>query len=273
MLLVPVKGNVKIAVYDPHPGGRETVLMLHGWPLAAKMYEYQERVLIDNGYRVITLDLRGFGNSDAPGNGYGYDQLADDLYQVVRRLNLRNFTLAGFSMGGAIALRYMRRCQGYGVKRLLLIAAAAPRFTEAPGFPYGMTREQAEDMVRQAETDRAQLAQDFSRMLLARPHSEAIKDWFRNIALEASGIGTVRTAVSLRDEDGRDDLPWAHVPTVIFHGTKDVVVPYTMALIQHQAISGSRLYTFEKSGHGVFYDERELFNRRLLESLGGRTPL
>ena len=273
MLRIPVRENVKIAVYDPNPlsatapCARKTILMVHGWPLSAKMYEYQQRWLVNNGYRAITLDLRGFGQSDAPGWGYDYDTLAGDLYRVICRMNLRNITLVGFSMGGAVALRYMRLYRGFGVQKLALLAAAAPRFTRTEDFPYGQTWEQAEDLVQQAKTDRAQLAQDFSRMLLYSPHSEAIKDWFRDIALGASGIGTVRTAISLQDEDCRDDLYSIKVPTGIFHGKQDVVVPYIMGEIQHEAIPGSRLYSFENSGHGVFYDELPQFNRCFLEFL------
>ena len=270
MMRIPVKDNIRLAVYDPNPRGRDTVLMVHGWPLAAAMYEYQQRWLVNNGFRAITYDLRGFGRSDAPGWGYDYDSLACDLYQLVCRMNLRNFTLAGFSMGGAIALRYMRRYRGFGVKRLALLAAAAPRFTCTVDFPYGQTAEQAEELIRQAKTDRAQLAQDFSRMLLYSPHSEAIKDWFRDMALGASGIGTVRTAVSLRNEDGRADLCSVEVPTGIFHGRQDVVVPFVMGEIQHETIEGSRLYPFDNSGHGVFYAELPLFNRRFLEFLQGK---
>lgn len=267
MMLIPVKNNVKIAVYDPNPQGRETVVLVHGWPLAAKMFEYQERRLVNGGYRVVTLDLRGFGRSDAPGWGYTYDSMADDLYRVICRMNLRRFTLAGFSMGGAVALRYMRRFQGYGVKKLALLSAAAPRFTQTADFPYGQPLAQADDLIWQAKTDRAQLAQDFSRMLLYSPHSEAIQDWFRDIALEASGIGTVNAAISLRDEDGREDLPCVRVPTGIFHGRQDRVVPFVLAEIQHETIAHSQLYPFEKSGHGIVYDELDLFNRRFLEFL------
>ncbi len=269
MMRIPVKNHVKLAVYDPNPQGRETLLMIHGWPLAAAMYEYQQRWLINNGYRVITFDLRGFGCSDAPGWGYGYDALAEDLYQLVCRMNLRQFILVGFSMGGAVALRYMRRYRGFGVRKLVLLAAAAPRFVQAADFPYGQTVEQADALIRQAKTDRAQLAQDFSRTLLYSPHSEASKDWFRDIALGASGIGTVRTAVSLRNEDGRADLRHVKVPTGIFHGKQDAVVPFVLGEIQHEEIPGSRLYAFERSGHAVFYDELPRFNHCLLEFLKG----
>lgn len=267
MFFLKTRDNVKIAVYDLNSKSGKTIVMIHGWPLSQEIFEYQKRMLVHSGYRVITMDLRGFGKSDTPASGYSYDQLAFDVYQVIRSLKLTAFILAGFSMGGAIALRYMRLFQGYGVKKLVLMAAAAPRFTRAPGFPYGMTKEDVNQLIQQAETDRAQLAEDFSRMLLACPHSDAIKNWFRSLSLEASGIGTVATAYSLHDEDGRPDLACVHVPTGIFHGKKDKVVPFELALLQQESIRRARLFSFENSGHGVFYDELSRFNQTFLTFL------
>ena len=139
MYYITTSDHVKIAVYDLNPGSDKAILLIHGWPLNEKMYEYQKSMLLCTGYRVITMDLRGFGNSDAPACPYDYNRMADDIYTVVCKLNLRSFTLVGFSMGGAIVSRYMGRYQGHGVKKLCLLAAAAPRFTQTADFPYGET--------------------------------------------------------------------------------------------------------------------------------------
>lgn len=267
MFYVQSRDGVKLAVYDLNRNAGETVVLIHGWPLSHKIFEYQSNMLVKCGYRVVTMDLRGFGDSDAPACPYCYDQLADDIFQVVRSLNLARFTLVGFSMGGAVVLRYMRRHNGYGVKKLALLAAAAPRFTMTEDFPYGNTKESVDALLWQVNADRAQFSEDFSRKLLYSPHSEAIKDWFKGISEDASSIATLGTGMALREEDGREDLASVHVPTAIFHGTKDEVVPFELAQIQEQCIECAKLYPFEYSGHGVFYDELELFNQRLLDFL------
>ncbi|MFR2466567.1 MAG: alpha/beta fold hydrolase, partial [Clostridia bacterium] len=77
MYYVTVDHRVKIAVYDLNPTCKKTVVMVHGWPLSAAMYEYQTRVLADRGYRVVTMDLRGFLRSYAQASGYEYDRLTD----------------------------------------------------------------------------------------------------------------------------------------------------------------------------------------------------
>ena len=154
------------------------------------------------------------------------------------------------------------------MKKLILLAAAAPSWTQRPGFPYGLTREYVDQLICQASTDRPQLAYTFSHeQLFASPQSEAAKNWFEDIALSASGVGTVRAATSLRDEDGQADLAAVRVPTVIVHGAKDVVVSDDLAQAQHRGIRGSRLFTLENSGHGIVYDELEAFNRIFLAAI------
>jgi non-heme chloroperoxidase len=128
---VSVEPGVSIYMEDINPGGSKTIVFLHGWPLSHKQFEYQFDVLPAMGYRCIGIDWRGFGKSDKPMSGYNYDRLADDIRTVVGALQLKNFTLVGHSTGGAIAIHYMARYNGYGVSKLVLIDAAAPiGFTE-----------------------------------------------------------------------------------------------------------------------------------------------
>lgn len=261
MILIKSRDGVKIAVYDLNPNARRTILLVHGWLLSHKIYEYQVEPLLCAGYRVVMLDLRGFGASDCPAMPYGYDQMAGDLHAVVMALGIRQFVVVGFSMGGAIVLRYMRNFRGFGVKQLILLAAAAPCWTQREGFPYGLTREYVNGLICLAKTDRPQLCENFSRQLFSSPKSDSAVRWFEQIALSASGLGTVQTAISLRDEDGRKDLEYVRVPTHILHGAKDTVVSSDLAKLQQEGIQGAKLHTFKNSGHGIMYDELECFNR------------
>ena len=103
---------VKIYVEDLNPKGNKTILFIHGWPANHKLFEYQFNIFPAMGYRCIGVDIRGFGKSDKPWGDYSYDRLADDVRTVVDILKLQNFTLAGHSVGGAIAVRYMARHKG-----------------------------------------------------------------------------------------------------------------------------------------------------------------
>ena len=267
MYYITSNDGTKIAVYDYNPQGKQTVFLIHGWPLSHKIFEYQINLLTNCGYRVVAVDLRGFGRSDTPVYGYTYNQMATDVFQIVRQLRLKRFILVGFSMGGSIALRYMNCYNGFGVCRLILLSAAAPCFTQRPCFPYGETVQEVNDLICLAETDRPQLCLNFSKQLFACPHSEAVIDWFREIALSASGIGTIKCGIALRDEDGRDDFRAVHVPTYIIHGDKDIIVSKELAEIQNENICGSKLINLPDSGHGIMYDQLEEFNCILMHSL------
>lgn len=271
MFYVRSTDGVKLAVYDPNPAGSEVVLLIHGWPLSHKIYEYQCELLLARGYRPISMDLRGFGASDAPLGPYDYDQMAQDIYNVVCALQLSAFTLVGFSMGGAIVLRYMNRFQGYGVKRLLLLAAAAPSWVERPGFPHGLSRETVDSLIEGIRTNRPQVCQTFTHeQLFASLQSQPMMDWFQAIALSADGWATLQTCISLRDEDGRADLAAVQVPTFILHGAKDVVVSSALAQAQHEGIAGSMLFTLENSGHAIMVDQLQEFNSCFLQALQAR---
>ena len=259
--------GTKVAVYDYNPQGKQTVFLIHGWPLSHQIFEYQINLLTNCGYRVVAVDLRGFGRTDTPVGGYTYHQMATDVFQIVRQLRLKRFILVGFSMGGAIALRYMNCYNGFGVCRLILLSAAAPCFTQRPCFPYGKTVQEVNDLICLAKTDRPQLCLNFSKQLFACPHSEAVIDWFREIALSASGIGTIKCGIALRDEDGRDDFRSVHVPTYIIHGDKDIIVSRELAEIQNENICGSKLINMPDSGHGIMCDQLEEFNCILMHSL------
>src|SRR5579872_1948689 len=98
-------GNIDLH-YEDHGSGQPVVL-IHGYPLSGASWEKQTAALLGAGYRVITYDRRGFGKSSQPTTGYNYDTFAEDLQQLTTLLELRDFSLVGFSMGGGEVARYL----------------------------------------------------------------------------------------------------------------------------------------------------------------------
>lgn len=260
MYYVNAERGVKIAVYDLNPAGRKTVLFLHGWPVNHNMFEYQFNVLPKLGFRCISIDLRGFGNSDAPWGGYSYDRMADDVFEVIRTINAQEITLVGFSMGGAIAVRYMARHKGFKIAKLVLLSSAVPSFVKREDYPYGMTEEAVNALIAQTYRNRPQMLDDFGKMFFASRITESFSLWFRSLGESAAGNSTIHTAESLRDSDLRGDLAQIRVPTGIFHGVLDKICPFEFALVMQKGIKNSQLFRFDLSGHGIFYDELQKFN-------------
>src|ERR1700746_2828164 len=90
-------GNIDL-YYEDHGSGKAVVL-IHGYPLSGASWEKQTAALLAAGHRVIAYDRRGVGTYRQPTTGYDYDTFAEDLRQLVTRLDLQDFALVGFSMG------------------------------------------------------------------------------------------------------------------------------------------------------------------------------
>ncbi|MBU3128717.1 alpha/beta fold hydrolase [Clostridium tagluense] len=262
---VRVEPNVKIYVEDLNPEGKNTILFLHGWPGSHKLFEYQFDQLPKMGYRCIGIDTRGFGDSDKPYGGYDYNRLSDDVKCVVDALNLHDFTLAGHSTGGAIAIRYMARHKGQGVSKLALFAAAAPSLIKRPNFPYGLEKEDVIKIIQGTYTDRPKMLSDFGNIFFFQHITKAFSDWFFQLGLQAAGWATAAIAKTWIDEVLFSDLRTINVPTLIIHGIHDKVVPFPLAEVQKQGIKNSKLIPFKYSGHGSFYDQRDKFNEELVK--------
>ena len=261
---IQVEPGVNIYIEDLNPKkGNKIILLIHGWPANHKLFEYQFDQLPQMGYRCIGIDIRGFGNSDKPLDGYAYDRLADDIRCIVEELGLYNFTLAGHSVGGAIAIRYMARHNGYGVSKLALFAAAAPSFTKRSDFPYGLPKEEVTKLIQETLNDRPNMLRGFGDMFFFQHITEPFSNWFFQLGLQAAGWSTAKLAISLRDENLFYDLAKIHVPTLILHGIHDKVCLYPLAVAQNRGIKNSKLVPFEYSGHGLFWEEKDKFNKEL----------
>lgn len=256
---VSVEPGVKLFVEDVNPSSNNTIVFIHGWPLSHKQFEYQFDVLPAMGYRCIGIDWRGFGQSDKPIDGYNYDRLADDIRAVVGALQLNNFTLAGHSTGGSIAIRYMARYNGYGVAKLVLIDAAAP---------VGFTIETANKLLAETLNDRPKMMRGVTDTFFFQYISGPFSEWFFQLGLQAAGWSTAAVIVLLRDEKSYADLQKIVAPTLIIHGIHDKVIPFAQAQELKQKITNSQLVPFQYSGHGAFWEERDKFNQLLVQFIG-----
>src|ERR1044071_485654 len=96
---VDTENSTDIELYYEDHGTGQPVVLIHGYPLDGHSWEKQSAALLEAGYRVITYDRRGFGQSSQPTTGYDYDTFAADLNTVLEALDVQDAVLAGFSMG------------------------------------------------------------------------------------------------------------------------------------------------------------------------------
>ncbi len=117
------------------------VILIHGWPLSHRMWEYQLEEIVNAGFRCITYDRRGFGESDKPWRKYDYDTLASDLNNLIHHLSLTDSIIVGFSMGGGEVARFIGNYGTNKISKAALIAAVPPFMLKTSDNPEGLEKE------------------------------------------------------------------------------------------------------------------------------------
>ena len=263
----PVKIN-----YSDYGKGKP-VILIHGWPLSAEMWEYQINDLVEAGYRVITYDRRGFGKSSQPWDGYDYDTMTDDLKALIDHLNLRNITLVGFSMGGGEVVRYFSRYGGKDVIKAVLISSVTPYMLHSDTNPSGVPQEIFDDMAMKMQEDRIGFLDDFGKTffgitMFSKPVSEPLLDYYRMLCAVASPRATLMCAKAFASTDFRSEMKAVNVPTLIIHGDEDETVPIDPTGKESaKAISNNEFIIYPGAAHGLFYTEKTRLNSDLIEFL------
>ena len=259
--------------YEDHGAGKPVVL-IHGWPLSGRSWEKQVSALLDPGHRVITYDRRGFGGSSRPASGYDYDTLAEDLHKIMTKLNLRDATLVGFSMGGGEVARYLGTYGSDRVSKAVFIAAIPPFLLKTPDNPSGVDGTVFDGIKKGIVADRLAFLSAFLSnfynvdVLGGKLISDQAVQFSWNVAAGASPKGTL-DCVSAWLTDFRKDLARIDVPTLVIHGDSDRIVPLAATgKLTHELVKKSRLAVIEGGPHGLTWTHAERVNIELLDFLG-----
>ncbi len=258
--------------YDDHGSGKPVVL-IHGWPLSGRSWEKQLPALLEAGYRVVTYDRRGFGDSSKPTSGYDYDTFAADLHALITKLDLRDAALVGFSMGGGEVARYLGTHGSERVRKAAFLAAIPPFLLKSADNPEGVDGGIFDGIKKGIAADRPAFLSDFLSnfynvdVLKGKRISD---EWVRlswNIAAMASPKATL-DCVSAWLTDFRKDLAKIDVPTLVLHGDSDRIVPLeASAKRTHEAVKGSRYVVVKDGPHGLNWTHADEVNRALLDLL------
>ena len=271
---VGIENSTSIDLYYEDHGEGKPVVLIHGWPLSGASWEKQVPALMGAGYRVITYDRRGFGMSSKPAFGYEYSTLAEDLHRLVTKLDLRDATLVGFSMGGGEVAHYFGVYGADRVSKAVFMSAIPPFLLKAADNPAGIDGAMFEGIKGAIRADRpaflAAFLQNFYNVdvLKGKRISEEDVRLSWNIGAGASPKGTL-DCVQAWLTDFRADLKRITVPTLVVHGDSDRILPIAVTGQRtHEAIPGSRLVVVEGGPHGLNWTHAEEVNRALLTFLG-----
>lgn len=260
---IEVEKGVKLHVTDLGEG--KPIVLIHGWPLSDEMYEYQYQYLSRKGFRVIGITLRGFGKSDKPYGRYDFNVFSDDIKVVLEKLDIKNATLGGFSLGGAVVLHYVTKYNSAHVSKLALFGAAAPSWKQREGFPDGLPDAVVEELINATKIQRQDLIASFGAGFPAKEGniSKNVEKWLESINLQASPYAITESITALRDLDLRPQLSKINIPVTIFQGVYDKNCPLIWAEQLQKGIKNATLIRFENSGHALFIEEMEKFNTEL----------
>jgi non-heme chloroperoxidase len=267
------ENSAEIQLYYEDHGSGNPVVLIHGYPLSGTSWEKQTSALLAAGYRVITYDRRGFGKSSQPTTGYNYDTFAEDLRQLLTHLNLRNFALVGFSMGGGEVARYIGKYGSAGVSHAVFISSVPPYLLKTADNPDGVDASVFNTIQKAVAADRYAFFTAFFKdffntdvFLGKRVSQEAVQaSW--NLAAGSSAAASL-ACVPTWHEDFRANLARVDVPTLVIHGDADRIVPITAAGQKTaKLVKGARLVTIKDGPHAVNWTHAEEVNAELLKFL------
>ena len=244
--------------YEECGSGSPPIVLLHGFPLDARVWSAQRDALSKNN-RIITPDLRGFGKSSSA-DTFTMESIADDVHALLQHLAALPVILGGLSMGGYAALAYAKKYPT-DLKGLILIDTRAEADT-----PEGREgRQKMIDAVRAKGSVAA--AEAMMPKMLAPDTPTKSPDVARALRtiMESQPPRTIENAlVALRDRpDYRKDLPSIAVPTLILVGELDAITPPAMAETLKKNIRNSQLVVIPAAGHMTPMEQPEDVNRAI----------
>jgi non-heme chloroperoxidase len=264
------ENNADIEIYSEDHGTGQPVVLIHGYPLNGHSWEKQERVL-EAGYRVVTYDRRGFGQSSQPTVGYDYDTFAADLRTLIEHLDQDDVVLVGFSMGTGEVTRYLGAHGSGRVSKAALLGTIPPFLLKTDDNPEGVDQSVFDGIKAAVLADRPAYFKDFldnfynvDKYAGTRISDQAWQDSF--IVAVGASAHAAHACVDTWLTDFRGDLPKIDVPTLLVHGDADRILPYEATAKRLPGLIDNLEYvTVEGGPHNIAWTHPEEVNNALLE--------
>jgi pimeloyl-ACP methyl ester carboxylesterase len=256
-----------ISMHYIEAGQGESLVLIMGLGADHLAWGFQVPAFAER-YRVIALDNRGAGQTDAPDHPYTTRMMADDTAGLLDVLGIQRAHVLGVSMGGMIAqelvLNHPDRV------RSLQLHCTLGRPDAYVGAQIAVGRVQHRTLTREESlrstylwlfapatyNERPELVEMILQTALTNPHPMSL-------------TGFLRQCDAVQAHDTLDRVSAIRCPTLISVGDQDILVPPRFSRALAARIPGATLRVFEGGGHGYFWERPDVFNAACLDFLSG----
>lgn len=230
-------------------GKGRPILLLHGWGDSSATFKKLSGEL-DDTFRILALDLPGFGGSQKPDKGWELNDYTNFLVHWLKKIEVEKIHgVIGHSNGGAIAI-YALATDKLQANKLVLLSSAGIRIP------------------RKAIKSVAKVGKVLTSPLPGSIKSRIRKRFYGSIDSEALILPQMEeTFRKIVSHDVLADAAKITIPTLIIYGENDTDTPPDYGDKFHAAIKNSRLKIVENAGHFVHHDQTAEVNKTILEFL------
>ncbi len=246
-------------------GQGSPLLLVHGYPLSGALFD-RVRGRLSQDHEVITVDLRGYGQSHAPGVTDSVNTYADDTLAVLDKLGVQKAIIGGMSMGGPTVLSMFKKAPERFAGMILIDTtaknAAPPEAGEWQGFATLVQEKGVEAMV------------PFLLPVMltgqTRMDDKAQVEYLTAIVKQCSKDAAISGAKALAARpDVSDLLPKIDVPTLVLVGLADGLCPFEIAQMMQQKIKGAQLHVVPGAAHAAIFEKPDDAGAAIASWAGG----